>query len=620
MTTPPPSSVTPPHAPRPVSSRRPALRLLRPTLIASLLLAIQLAYLFYGIEADLKNTRSAQARPLATLIEQNQTVRRRDAGTVVWRAPTTGDDFFREDALATLDGSSARVRLVDGSELAVEPGSLILFEDPPTRRFLSTPSAIRIRLVQGSIKRVKPTSPLTSDALPLLLDLGPAPTEGDPATSAPLRLEDPAAGTTAPSIFRVVYESGAYEVIVESGRLRINDTESLERGERFRADNAAEPPRKLPAPRLLQPTIEIEEGGSLGPSAVPFALNFFLPVAYADTSPPNKATVRVRLAWEPLPGAVAYRIEVAEDEGFLKKISEERVNREEFTANFPAPTKDRIYFFRVAGLDEAGRTGEFSPPGKIEIRAKTPVAAAPVAPPPPAPKPLPKMPEPPQKAEGQKLAPPPAPTVTRASWSSPPKFSGEIASAAGFHSRTLKSSTGLPSEAKGSGFIPASLQALLESERRTPGESSWAIGGEWIPEEARIDLPSGGRARAAMTQFGVRLWWMKSGESVRYGLGPSLDSRHELAFVSGTFTSTWKPLVGISARLTPNAEQTSAWRWELQPTVHFAGGFGAQIRGQLRRSLFSPSSSGFFAGIGASARLGQKESGLWAAMEVGNAW
>ena len=255
----------------------------RPAFWASVLLALQLAYLFYGIDLDLRATTPGdRGLPLARIEDSRREVRTKLAGTLLWSPPDPGQALYRQDAIATMEGSDARVSFPDGTELTIEEGSLVIFEEPPKPGLfaLGKPPTIAARLLRGSIKK---THAGTSS---ILLKFS------EKKEAEALKLDD-ASGT---SVFRVVFAQGGIRVIVESGSLRtqISDrsTAIAEGGSPLAITPEGAPasptPMLLPPPVLRKPTIGIQERAI--PDPVPSSvLNFLFPSAWAGSKKPMAA-------------------------------------------------------------------------------------------------------------------------------------------------------------------------------------------------------------------------------------------------------------------------------------------------------------------------------------------
>ena len=82
-------------------------------------------------EANLERDQSAR------FLDLNGSVKVRKAGTYEWANANTGMVLSREDTIRTTGGSSARIRLFDGTEYLLKPESILVieeaYEDPDTK-------------------------------------------------------------------------------------------------------------------------------------------------------------------------------------------------------------------------------------------------------------------------------------------------------------------------------------------------------------------------------------------------------------------------------------------------------------------------------------------------------
>lgn len=112
------------------------------TLVLSLLgLAAAATYGYFQVFGERPGQRVVEANPeadkSARFLELNGTVKVRKAGTYEWANATMGMALSSEDTIRTVGGSSARVRLFDGTEYQLKPDSILVieeaYEDPETK-------------------------------------------------------------------------------------------------------------------------------------------------------------------------------------------------------------------------------------------------------------------------------------------------------------------------------------------------------------------------------------------------------------------------------------------------------------------------------------------------------
>src|SRR4051812_35459461 len=100
-----------------------------PAILCTLLLGVEIYAL---IRDDGQGSRMAGARAgkvLATFVSGKKVVQDKASGTLVWEKPVDGQSFYREDSIATLAGSEAVVQFPDESQVRIEEGSLLVFEE-----------------------------------------------------------------------------------------------------------------------------------------------------------------------------------------------------------------------------------------------------------------------------------------------------------------------------------------------------------------------------------------------------------------------------------------------------------------------------------------------------------
>jgi hypothetical protein len=84
-----------------------------------------------------------------------------------------------------------------------------------------------------------------------------------------------------------------------------------------------------------------------------------------ETFPSSSGGVALSCAWDPVPGARAYRLEIAGDRFFDKPVVARDDLRETFFST--PPIGGGVYHVRVAGLDAQGRSGDFADPVPVRV-------------------------------------------------------------------------------------------------------------------------------------------------------------------------------------------------------------------------------------------------------------
>ena len=610
----------------------------RPAFWASVLLALQLAYLFYGIDLDLRATTPGdRGLPLARIEDSRREVRTKLAGTLLWSPPDPGQALYRQDAIATMEGSDARVSFPDGTELTIEEGSLVIFEEPPKPGLfaLGKPPTIAARLLRGSIKKTH------AGTSPILLKFS------EKKEAEALKLED-ASGT---SVFRVVFAQGGIRVIVESGSLRtqISDrsTAIAEGGSPLAITPEGAPasptPMLLPPPVLRKPTIEIQERAI--PDPVPSSvLNFLFPSAWAG----SKKEISITFSWEPISGANRYQVQISSDEDFRTLLLEKSAPGPRFEYLSAPPEKDSTLFFRVAGVDVQGRIGEYSSTGKVEIQSQARVA-------PPR---LPSVVATPlstqaliasaldgsrhrsssRASSGSPQAPIPAPVSSPPPSTQPTKpepaasepiafvpatYRQEVSIGAAYHSRTLKNPDRLPRVTQGSGFVPARLRATFS---RIPGTASlWQIDGglTYLLEQASLTVPLTGTNRVGIATIQAWLTLSQPWGALQVGAGPYLASSHRIGFQNSRVDSQLLWLGGGVLQISPATRMPTLWHWEIRVAALALGSLGADFSFSAKRFIQESEprcraeSRGIFAGAEVGARASGVEGSSAGIVEVG---
>lgn len=611
-----------------------SLRELRvPAALAMLVLSASILFLFLTPDSSRYYPLEHDGPPLAQVMSVQNEVRHKNAGTIVWGSPQSGADLFKKDAIATMQSSRVVLSFPDGSEVVLEPETMIILEEAPRAGGgIGGSGRIVARLVRGSITRRK------SGSAPLFI----APTDEALRDGTGLiQIEDAARD----SIFRIIHRAEGLEVVVESGTVRVSGKE-VRQGERARAGRQGVDVRKkgtpLPAPKLKQPRIRIERGYSF---LDVLELFFWVRSIQADDfetgSDDPEVAVTVRFAWESLEGALGYRIQISKDSGFEDLVVDRRIGGTAFEQRFDQPEKDTNYFFRVAALDADGESGEFSNVERVQIRPDASVEETAVAKKVPSkrpqraqtqtkktPKPVAKKIVKPGPPHRHKLAPPEtkeipkvAAAATESKAEAVPKgprwrMHTEAALGALFMARDFRN-TVFPERSGGTGFTPASLAADLIFSHDQKARIGLFI--RALPQTAtpRADAISDVSIGVPLIQGQVA--WMWNSKTTTWSIGPAASLSSSLAWDDVTLESTQRILLGIGVRATPNLSEPNRFRWQADLNPYFVGDKGTDLNFSLAMPLGRGagqvrwlSYSGFFGRIGIQSRWLQNDR-FWSA-------
>jgi hypothetical protein len=588
---------------------------------------------------------SAQGETIATYVSGRNRVRKKTAGTLVWEAPEEQVPLYREDAIATMEDSEAVITFADHSELVVEPSSLVILEQAPESKPGAPSAGIVARLVKGSVKR------RNSGTAPFFIKLSRS------RDAQPVEFSD----TAGNSVFRVIYRIEGYDVVVESGAVKVQG-------------RTVTPSPKLKAPKLNRPTIEmvpvpegtkddVKDGGKSGKGEGALDRWWSLLIADARAAEARAADARqiaIHFSWEGIEGAGSYRVQVSRDPSFATILREGEVIGTTFEFLFPAPDAKSELYFRVAGVTLAREVGEYSSIEKIEVNPLTPEAPVTVkaeqgerlpAPPPiaaRAPKPSPRpaatpaatpaavtaaatlaaatpAPPAPEASPIATRAPAPAPAArtARVAAYSPPAPSALthfwLSYGALYDHRQFKSDTGRLREAAGGGIVPAQLSA--EFRRSEDNHVFFSAGGSYVFESARPELPA--PSNSAISVGALRAWatFGKSfGASTRLWIGqagPYLATTKRISNQSLTFQSENRWLLGalLSVQTDPElALESGDIAWRLQAALLVVGGIGVDAQVAARKALFrTGGGDGIFAGV----ELGTRQTAAESAFAIG---
>ena len=595
-------------------------------LIAALIFATALATLLLVPDTIRRNPMDQDGTPLAVLVSSRNEVRQKNAGTIVWGTPGTGSELFKKDSIATMSDSRASISFHDGSEIELEPESMIVLEEAPhPEKGGGVSGRIVARLIRGSVIRKK------SGKTPLFIS-----TSATDSTDGKnlIRIDEKGAN----SVFRVVKRSNGLEVIVESGTVHVGSRE-IASGEKA-VVSAGEISIKrrsspLPAPRLKQPRIRIER--MMGPGALLDRVIEVFGITQAmaaetdsfGTSDSEDIEVVVHFSWETIQGAKGYRIQLSNDPAFEELLVDRKLDATNFEYRFESESIRTESFFRVAALNADGEAGEFSPVERVQIRPdpghesprtkvakKTPKAEptkAPVAKTAPVPTqvakaktqttkkstplPVPTPSEAPPTVAVEKPrvvapAPPAAPAVHAAPVTQtralvvPVRWHSHLEAALGatLMSRDFHNSV-YPERAGGTGLTPGRLSTELLLTR---DEKSWGrLAATFLLQRATPQADALSDTHLAVPLFTVSVQKLWNARQATLGTGLVVASSQKLAWNDATLTSSQSYLGGLSLQASSLLDRPSSWRWDAVLNAYLLTDRGADLGLSLASPIFT---------------------------------
>jgi hypothetical protein len=249
------------------------------------------------------------------------------AGGQSWEAVQTGAVFRVGDEVRTGALSFVRVEFLTGGGLELEENaSVVIDQAPPPGAPGAAPAAgaeNRVSVQSGVVRGFLPQATEGAEPLGLVIRT----TEGEQRLKAK--------PGEKPATFRVTRAAKKTELAVTQGEARVATAageRSLKRGQ------AVEVARG----ELSAPVDLIDFPASVAPGI--------------DARFQFKPDLTVRLAWKPVAGAQAYRVQVAHDLAFQSVEEAADVTGLDFAFS---PKVPGVHVWRVAARDAAGRYGEF---------------------------------------------------------------------------------------------------------------------------------------------------------------------------------------------------------------------------------------------------------------------
>jgi len=300
------------------------------TLVLSVLgLAAAGAYGYYQIVHGPDDGPVAVANPesdkSARFLDLNGSVKVRKAGTYEWANANMGMALTRDDTIRTTGGSSARIRLFDGTEYLLKPESILVieeaYEDPDTKA-----KHVSVKLDSGQVSLNTPRQEVPGSRSNLTTPTSEARFQG--STSAEITF-DSASRVSGFTIFRggSAVRSGGTEVNLGSAQAISVTAESL------------------------------------------FSKVIDLPGVPAVVSPANMDIIQRRdtmeFKWRPVDGARKYHVVLDRSPNFRDPILE---------SNVPGVTvlhqglEPGTYYWQVTAIDRDNRAGAPSEFAKFTVR------------------------------------------------------------------------------------------------------------------------------------------------------------------------------------------------------------------------------------------------------------
>jgi len=271
-------------------------------------------------EADLVEQRFATLAFISGRVEIQRST------DLAWKAGQDGMRLASGDRVRTFSSARAEVGFDDGNVLRIKPDSLIVIGDL-TENVRTKVRKSSVRLLVSSIEADIKKSVVRGSQFRLEM-----PTATADIDKARMSVEIRADKQSQVSVY-----SGQVDLDTGSQKIQVTDRKSVMISA---LKEITRPENLLPAPRLSAPR----------------------PL---ETFPSATGGVALSCAWGAVPGARAYRLEIAGDRFFDKPVvSRDDLRETSFTSPSLGPG---VYHVRVAALDAQGRTGDFADPVPVRI-------------------------------------------------------------------------------------------------------------------------------------------------------------------------------------------------------------------------------------------------------------
>ncbi|TDI39722.1 MAG: hypothetical protein E2P02_17965 [Acidobacteria bacterium] len=261
----------------------------------------------------------------ARFLDLDGTVKVRHSGTYEWVNATLAMGLNREDTIRTLGGSTAQVRLFDGTEYLLKPDSILVieeaYEDPETKA-----TNVAVKLESGQISLNTPRRNVPGSRSDVVTPGAEA--SFDENTTADVSF-DTSTRMTGFTILR-----GGSAVRSGNNQVRLSASQAVEVDANSRFTDIIELPG---VPLLIQPAnLEI--------------------LAVSKTT---------EFKWNPVEGVRKYNVVLGRSPNFLDPILESNISGESI---FHARLEPGTYFWQVTAIDGDGRRGAPSSLAKFTVR------------------------------------------------------------------------------------------------------------------------------------------------------------------------------------------------------------------------------------------------------------
>jgi hypothetical protein len=261
----------------------------------------------------------------ARFIDLDGNVKVRHSGTYEWVNAAMGTALNRDDTIRTVGGSTARVRLFDGTEYLLKPDSILViekaYEDPETKA-----KHVAVKLESGQISLNTPRRIVPGSRSDVMTPGAEASFDGNTTADVSFDTSNRLTGFT---IFR-----GGSAVRAGDTQVRLGASQAVS----VTADAGFTEIIELPGvPLLIQPAnLEI--------------------LAVTET---------MEFKWNPVDGARKYNVVLDRSPNFLDPILESNVSGESVLHSRLEPG---TYFWQVTAIDREARRGAPSSLAKFTVR------------------------------------------------------------------------------------------------------------------------------------------------------------------------------------------------------------------------------------------------------------
>lgn len=271
-------------------------------------------------EADLVEQRFATLAFISGRVEIQRST------DLAWKGGQEGMRLASGDRVRTFSSARAEVGFDDGNVLRIKPDSLIVIGDL-TENVRTKVRKSSVRLLVSNIEADIKKSVVRGSQFRLEM-----PTATADIDKARMSVEIRPDNQSQVSVY-----SGQVDLDTGSQKLQVTDRKTVTI---TALKEITAPENLLPAPRLSAPR----------------------PL---ETFPSSAGGVSLSCAWDPVPDARAYRLEIAGDRFFDKPV----LAREDLRVTTLATPSlgPGVYHVRVAGIDARGRTGDFADPVPVRI-------------------------------------------------------------------------------------------------------------------------------------------------------------------------------------------------------------------------------------------------------------